>query len=80
MLSSTPALTSQVRIEDTASFLREFAKFFESNMKLKFKRELNINHASLDNPGILKKSFIRVYCMDGPYVHELRLQGRNWIR
>jgi len=48
MLSSTRALTSQLRIEDTASFLREFAKFFESNMKLKFERELNVNHDSLD--------------------------------
>jgi len=49
MLSSTPALTSQVRIEDTASFLREFAKFFENNMKLKFKKELKVNHDSLYN-------------------------------
>jgi len=50
MLSSTPALTSQVRIEDTASFLRDFAKFFESNIKIKFKRELNIQHDTLNNP------------------------------
>jgi CheY-like chemotaxis protein len=49
MLSSTPALTSQVRIEDTASFLREFAKFFENNMKLKFNRELKVNHDSFYN-------------------------------
>ncbi len=42
MLSSTPALTSQIRIEDTASFLRDFAKFFEGNMKVKFKRELKV--------------------------------------
>ena len=55
MLSSTHALTSQVRIEDTASFLREFAKFFKGNMKLKFKRELNDNHASLDNQGYSRK-------------------------
>ena len=55
MLSSTHALTSQVRIEDTASFLREFAKFFKGNMKLKFKRELNINHASLDNQEYSRK-------------------------
>ena len=55
MLSSTHALTSQVRIEDTASFLREFAKFFKGNMKLKFKRELNVNHASLDNQGYSRK-------------------------
>ena len=49
MLSSTRALTSQVRIEDTASFLREFAKFFEGNMKLKFERELVVNHGSINN-------------------------------
>ena len=55
MLSSTHALTSQVRIEDTASFLREFAKFFKGNIKLKFKRELNINHASLDNQEYSRK-------------------------
>ena len=55
MLSSTHALTSQVRIEDTASFLREFAKFFKGNMKLKFKRELYVNHASLDNQGYSRK-------------------------
>ncbi len=55
MLSSTHALTSQVRIEDTASFLREFAKFFKGNMKLKFKRELNVNHASLDNQEYSRK-------------------------
>ena len=55
MLSSTHALTSQVQIEDTASFLREFAKFFKGNMKLKFKRELNDNHASLDNQGYSRK-------------------------
>ena len=55
MLSSTHALTSQVQIEDTASFLREFAKFFKGNMKLKFKRELNINHASLDNQEYSRK-------------------------
>jgi two-component system, response regulator PdtaR len=48
MLSSTPALTSQVRIEDTASFLREFAKFFEGNMKLKFKREMRVQHNVTD--------------------------------
>lgn len=50
MLSSTPALTSQVKIENTATFLRDFAKFFENNMKVKVRRELNIEHASLDNP------------------------------
>ena len=55
MLSSTHALTSQVQIEDTASFLREFAKFFKGNIKLKFKRELNINHASLDNQEYSRK-------------------------
>jgi len=55
MLSSTRALTSQVRIEDSASFLREFTKFFESNMKLKFERELNVNHASLDNQEYSRK-------------------------
>jgi CheY-like chemotaxis protein len=55
MLSSTHALTSQVRIEDTASFLREFARFFENNMKLKFKRELNINHDSLYNQEYSRK-------------------------
>ena len=55
MLSSTHALTSQIRIEDTTSFLREFAKFFEGNMKLKFKRELNVNHASLDNQEYSRK-------------------------
>lgn len=49
MLSSTPALTSQLRIEDTASFLRDFAKLFENNMKLKFKRELKVQHDSLNN-------------------------------
>ena len=55
MLSSTPALTSQVRIEDTASFLREFAKFFENNMKLKFKRELEVNHDSIYNQEYSRK-------------------------
>ena len=55
MLSSTPALTSQVKIENTASFLSEFAKFFEGNMKKKFERELKINHASLDNPEYSRK-------------------------
>jgi len=55
MLSSTPALTSQVRIQDTASFLREFAKFYEGNMKGKFQRELNVDHESLNNPEYSRK-------------------------
>ncbi len=55
MLSSTPALTSQIRIEDTASFLREFAKFFEDNMKVKFKRELKVQHDFIDDPEYLRK-------------------------
>lgn len=55
MLSSTPALTSQVRIEDTASFLKEFAKFFEENMKLKFKREIPVEHESLLDPDYTRK-------------------------
>ena len=50
ILSSTPALTSQVRIEDTASFLRDFAKLFDLNMKMKFKRELSVQHDSLNDP------------------------------
>ena len=55
MLSSTPALTSQIRIEDTASFLQEFAKFFEDNMKVKFKRELKVQHDFIDDPEYLRK-------------------------
>lgn len=55
MLSSTPALTSQVRIEDTASFLKEFAKFFEGNMKLKFKREIQVEPESLLDPEYTRK-------------------------
>jgi two-component system, response regulator PdtaR len=55
MLSSTPALTSQIRIEDTASFLRDFAKFFEGNMKVKFKRELKVQYDFMDNPEYLRK-------------------------
>lgn len=55
LLSSTPALTSQVRIEDTAGFLREFARFFEDNMKQKFDRELSIQHESMNNPDYSRK-------------------------
>jgi two-component system, response regulator PdtaR len=55
MLSSTPALTSQVRIEDTASFLRDFAKFYEANMKIKFKRQLKIRYDSLEDPEYSRK-------------------------
>lgn len=55
MLSSTPAFTSQIRIEDTASFLRDFAKFFEGNMKVKFKRELKVQHDSINDPEYLRK-------------------------
>jgi response regulator RpfG family c-di-GMP phosphodiesterase len=55
MLSSTPAFTSQIRIEDTASFLRDFAKFFEDNMKVKFKRELKVQHDLMNDPEYLRK-------------------------
>ena len=55
MLSSTPALTSQVKIENTASFLGEFAKFFEGNMKVRFERELNVDHDSLNNAEYSRK-------------------------
>ena len=48
MLSSTPALTSQVRIQDTASFLKDFAKFFEGNNKTKLKRELEFDQYSFE--------------------------------
>ena len=55
MLSSTPALTSQIRIEDTASFLREFARFFEDNMKVKFNRELKVQHDFIDDSEYLRR-------------------------
>jgi response regulator RpfG family c-di-GMP phosphodiesterase len=54
MLSSTPAFTSQIRIENTARFLRDFAKFFEDNMKVKFKRELNIQDDLINDPEYLR--------------------------
>ncbi len=50
MLSSTPALTSQVRIQDTARFLKDFANFFEINMQHKLKRELELDQQSYENP------------------------------
>jgi len=50
MLTSTPALTSQVRIQDTATFLKDFAKFFEGNNKIKLKRELELDQYSFKNP------------------------------
>lgn len=43
ILSSTPALTSNVHIEDTAALLGTFAQFFEENVKPQMKRELGIN-------------------------------------
>lgn len=55
MLSSTPAFTSQIRIENTASFLRDFAKFFEGNMKVKFKRELKVKRDFINDPEYLRK-------------------------
>ena len=41
VLSSTPALTSRMRIQDTAGFLKEFARFFQSNMKPRFDEEVD---------------------------------------
>lgn len=55
MLSSTPALTSQVRIQDTARFLKDFANFFEINMHHKLNRELELDQYSLDNPDYARK-------------------------
>jgi two-component system, response regulator PdtaR len=49
MLSSTPALTSQVRIQDTAKFLKDFANFFETNMHHKMNRELKLDDDSVKN-------------------------------
>ncbi|UTB33232.1 MAG: methanogen output domain 1-containing protein [Methanobacterium sp. ERen5] len=49
MLSSTPALTSQVRIQDTAKFLKEFANLFETNMHHKMSRELKLDDDSVKN-------------------------------
>jgi len=49
MLSSTPALTSQVRIQDTAKFLKDFASFFETNMQHKMKRELKLDDLSYED-------------------------------
>lgn len=49
MLSSTPALTSQVRIQDTAKFLKDFANFFETNMHHKMNRELKLDDDSYKN-------------------------------
>ncbi len=49
MLSSTPALTSQVRIQDTAKFLKDFANFFETNMHHKMNRELKLDDDSSKN-------------------------------
>ena len=50
MLSTTPALTSQVRIQDTATFLKDFAKYFEGTTKNKLKRELELDEYSYENP------------------------------
>jgi CheY-like chemotaxis protein len=50
MLSSTPALTSQLRIQDTAKFLKDFANFFETNMHHKMDRELKLDENSVETP------------------------------
>jgi len=55
MLSSTPALTSQVRIQDTARFLKDFANYFEINMQHKLIRELELDEHSYDNPENTRK-------------------------
>ena len=58
ILSSTPALTSKMRIEDTAGFLKEFARFFQNNMKPKFDRELGINSETRDDADQLLQEYI----------------------
>jgi CheY-like chemotaxis protein len=55
MLSSTPALTSQLRIQDTAKFLKDFANFFEINMHHKMDRELKPDENSVETPDDCRK-------------------------
>jgi two-component system, response regulator PdtaR len=55
MLSSTPALTSQLRIQDTAKFLKDFANFFETNMHHKMDRELKLDENSVETPDDSRK-------------------------
>ncbi|MCE5214680.1 MAG: methanogen output domain 1-containing protein [Methanobacterium sp.] len=43
ILSSTPALTSSVHIEDTAAFLTAFARMFEDNVKPYMEEEVDLN-------------------------------------
>lgn len=43
ILSSTPALVTNVHIEDTATILNSFAKIFTENMKNHMEKELGIN-------------------------------------
>lgn len=48
ILSSTPALTSNVHIEDTAAFLKSFAHMFSDNFKQYMEEELGIDKNPAD--------------------------------
>lgn len=45
LLSSTPALSSNIHIEDTATFLNQFALSFEENVRPQLQNDLRVNGA-----------------------------------
>lgn len=56
ILSSTPALTSNVHIEDTATFLNSFALMFEENVKSYLGKEVEIDS---EDPEQIFENYLR---------------------
>lgn len=59
MLISSKAMTSSMRIEDTAGFLKEFARFFQSNIHPRFRKDLQISENTMRSDEELLEDYLK---------------------